>query len=219
MTVTRFCLAPRKAGLTTEQFQAHWRTNHAVVVREMPHITRYWQNHAVLLDGEPLLPWPGFDACAQIEAASVVDFDRAFGSDQYQTVVRADELRFVDPRRGGYVLSERVAAEGNVEPDAVRLLLFMRLAPFGALNALAETLAQAGKPEAALGRELFLSQTGGSLGGQRFSLFDAVECLWFDTAERAEAWVRSSAARERRDAIGHLVRGTERLIARVNRVV
>jgi uncharacterized protein (TIGR02118 family) len=217
--ITRFGLAPRKPGLTAAQFQEHWRTAHAAVVRGMPGLVRYWQNHAVLRDGEPLLPWPGFDACAQIDAESLVDFDRAFGSEHYQGPVREDERRFVDGPRGGYVLSERVAVDGDVDPDGIRLLTFMRLAPLGSMTALADALKAAGPAAGSRARELFLSQTGGSLGGQRFSLFDAVEALWFETPEQAEQYVRSAAARERRDIVAHLVRGTERLIARVNRAI
>jgi uncharacterized protein (TIGR02118 family) len=218
--ITRFGLAPRKSGLTIPEFQTHWRTAHAAVVKGMAGLKRYWQNHAVLrADGEPLLPWTGFDACAQIDTDSLADLDRAFASPHYLTTVKEDEYRFVDGPRGGYVLCERAVAEGNIDVGGVRLLTFMRLTPLGSAAALSEALRGLGTAPGARGRELFLAGTGGALGGQRFSLFDAVDILWFDDPARAERHVTSADARQRRDSVAHLVRGTERLIAKVNPVI
>ena len=67
MTLVRVGMAPRAAGLTPAECQTHWRTAHADAARSLPGLRGYVQNHAVLRDGEPLLPYPGFDVCAETE--------------------------------------------------------------------------------------------------------------------------------------------------------
>jgi hypothetical protein len=47
------------------------------------------------------------------------------------------------------------------------------------------------------------------------SSFDAVEAQWFETPDQAARYVVSAEAGEHRYAVAHLVRGVERLIARV----
>jgi uncharacterized protein (TIGR02118 family) len=221
--ITRFGMAPRKAGMDAAAFQAHWRTTHADVVLGMGGFKRYWQNHAVLRDGEPLLPWTGFDACAQFDGDSIADFDRAFSTEHYLSAVRGDEPNFLDTSRGGYMLCERIYADGRAQDDTidetvrscVRLMTFMRLTPMGSVAVLGEALRAPVRGGDAVGREAFLA----SIGGQRYSVFDAVEIQWFTHADAAEMYVRSAAARERRAQLAGLVRGTERLIARVHVVI
>lgn len=225
--ITRFGMAPRKPGMATADFQQHWRTTHARVAGALDGFTRYWQNHALLRDGEPLLPWPGFDVCAQIEGASIADLDRAFTSAHYLGAVREDEQRFIDTTRGGYMLCERVAAEGDLADAArggavlpgVRLMTFMRLAPMASMAALGERLCARGPDTQAFGREVFLALGGGTMGGQRYSLFEALEILWFTDADAALRHVTSTQARLWRTELAALVRGTERLIASVHTVI
>lgn len=212
--LSRFGCAPRKPDLTIDQFQEHWRTSHAKVVSGLVGLKRYWQNHAVLRDGETILPWPGFDACAQIDAETMVDMDRAFLSEHYQGLVREDERRFINHTGFGMTMCERVLADGRLDGSGVRLLTFMRLAPLRTPAALAEALRADKRPGVAKGREVFLALTGAA-AGQRISLFDAVESLWFDSEADAERQVRSIEEREHRTRLADTVRGCERLIARV----
>ena len=217
--ISRFGCAPRKPDLTIAQFQEHWRTSHARVVGELKGLTRYWQNHAVLReDGEPILPWPGFDACAQIDAENLVDMDRAFLSPHYQGPVREDERRFINHTGFGMTMCERVLANGRVDGSGVRLLTFLRLAPMRAPAALSDALLGSKRDGVAKGREVFLALVGPA-SGQRTSLFDAVETLWFDSVAEAEKQVRSVEEREHRMRLADSVRGCERLIARVNVVI
>lgn len=216
--ISRFGCAPRKPDLSIAQFQEHWRTSHARVVGQMTGLQRYWQNHAVLRDGEPLLPWPGFDACAQIDAESLVDMDRSFLSPHYQGPVREDERKFINHSGFGMTLCERGHAEGRVDGSGVRLLTFMRLAPMRTPAALAEALLGTPRFGVGRGREVYLALTGAA-AGQRTSLFDAMEALWFDSEAEAERQVRSTEEREHRTRLADSVRGCERLIARVTIVI
>lgn len=221
--ITRFGIAPRKTGMSASDFQAHWRGPHARVVRDMQGLTRYWQNHAVLREGEPLLPWPGFDACAQFGAEKLTDFDRAFSSEHYLGPVRDDEPNFVDNSKGGSMLCERILAKGDVGvgsknacgESGVRLMTFMRLAPMASLTTLGTALVDAPLSGSACGREVFLALTS----GQRFSVFEALEILLFTNADEALQHVCSAKAREQHADLAGLIRGTERLIARVNVVI
>lgn len=97
--IVRLGTAPRRDGLTPEQFQHHWRTSHADVVSTMPGLRRYQQMHAVLAEGEPMLPDPGFDACSLLRFDSVAGMDAAFASPQFLEAVQDDEAEFVDKSR------------------------------------------------------------------------------------------------------------------------
>lgn len=215
----RFGLAPRRAGMSSADFQAYWKEKHPEVVRGMPGLTLYRQNHAVLRDGEPLLPWPGFDACAQFGADSVAGFDQAFSSPHYLGPVSADARQFVDNGRGGSLWCRQCLQEGFVDApaggDRVRLLTFLRLAPMASLGALEAGLGVLAAPAQALGREVFVAVTD----GQHFSVFDAVDVLCFPDADAALRHVAQGESRQRLEPIAGLVRGTERLIAQVVRIL
>src|SRR6266511_2911650 len=95
--IVRVGMAPRRRGMTTAEFQAHWRTTHADSALLTPGLECYVQNHAVVgSDGGYVLPYPGFDACAETEFASVAVMDAGFASPAYQETVQADELDLID---------------------------------------------------------------------------------------------------------------------------
>ncbi|GAA1916423.1 EthD domain-containing protein [Nocardioides hwasunensis] len=97
--IVRLGTAPRIDGLDFTDFQRHWRTSHADVVARMPGLRRYQQFHAVLEEGEPLLPYPGFDACSALRFDTVEAMDAAFASTEFVGSVQADEKAFVDKTR------------------------------------------------------------------------------------------------------------------------
>ena len=107
VTLVRVGMAPRAAGLTPAECQTHWRTAHADAARSLPGLRGYVQNHAVLRDGEPLLPYPGFDVCAETEFDDLEAMDAAFASEQYQGAIVADELKLIDKARFTHALCER----------------------------------------------------------------------------------------------------------------
>ncbi|GAY08290.1 EthD domain-containing protein [Pseudonocardia sp. N23] len=205
--ITRFGLAPRKAGFTVDRFQQHWRERHGAVIGVLPGLRRYWQNHAVAGTG---LPWPGFDACSEMDADDVAAFDTVFAEPHYLTAGRADERRFVDRSGGGAVLTERVAGTPPAEPGGVRLLTLMRGAPDVATGDLAAVLGAPGRGGAATAVEAFV-RLPGPLG-----IVDAVEALWFPSADAALGHVTSEAAEVDRRALAGRVAATERVLATVH---
>jgi uncharacterized protein (TIGR02118 family) len=208
--ITRFGLAPRREGWTVERFQEHWRRRHGPIIGGLPGLVRYWQNHALAAP----LPWPGFDACSQLDAPDAATFDAVFAHPTYLTDGRADERRFVDRSVGGHLMAERVVAEGRTDPVGVRLLAFLRAAPRCGPADVATVLTAPGRGGDAVGREAFARVPGAS-----GDAFDAVESLWFDDAAAAVAHLRSAAAERDRRALAGVVRGTEHLLAAVHVVL
>jgi uncharacterized protein (TIGR02118 family) len=213
--IVRFGTAPRRIGLGIDEFQAHWRGKHGDLAVALPGVNRYWQNHAILRDGENILPWPGFDACSQFEFDDLQTMDAAFATEHALTALRADEQFLVDKPRGGMVLAETVKLEGRIDVNCIRLLTFLRCGPQRTVAALGKALDGLPNADPAIGREIYLALDGRA-AGQRNSMFDAVEILWFETSEDAERYACSAEARDRRHEIGDLVRGTERLIAKIH---
>lgn len=140
MTAVRLAMAPRRAGLAPEAFQRHWADDHADAAGAIPGLRRYVQHHAILRDGRPVLPYPGFDACAELEFDTVDAHDAGFASPHYRGAVRADEDRFVDKTTFAWALCEPITL---LEPGAlavpVTLLWLWRAHP----TANSETVAAA----------------------------------------------------------------------------
>lgn len=217
--ITRFGLAPRDPRRSPQDFQQHWRTTHAGLVRTLPDVLRYWQNHALSGGTGRGLPWPGFDACSEMDFADLTALDRTFASTHFCTAVQADDPGFVDTSRGAHVLCERVHdVGGGDDADAVRLITFMRLAPLRTNAELGTSLRRPERGDGAFRREAFLALNG-CAAGQRASPFDGVEALWFPHEGAAERHLAGGAAEADRMALAGLVQGTERILARVVRVV
>jgi len=215
--ITRIGVAPRRKGMTTDAFQAHWLGPHADAVGPLPGLVRYWQSHAIIDGGEPLLPWPGFDACSELDFADGATMEAAFAGPAYFDRVKPDEDRFVDKTAGGMMLTRREVVQGAPAPDAgLRLWRFMRAAPGRPAGALGSALAAAPIPNGSFAHERFIALPEAETG--RTPIFEAAEAFWFADAAAALAALRSPAMRERLAALALEVRGTEHLLARVHPV-
>jgi hypothetical protein len=217
--VTRFGLLPRIAGMTLEVFQEHWRTTHAELALElMPDMDRYWQNHRIV-DGPPatLLPWPGFDACSEIDSASVTTHLAMRTSAAFFAQAAREDPKILDESRAGAVWVRRISSEGDVG-SGVRLLTFMRRAPLHDQAELAAALTTSPAAGSGRGREVFVAMTG-STAAQVCSVYDAVEGLWFADPGEASDYLTSSAAERDATHLAAVVRGCERLLARVEVMV
>jgi uncharacterized protein (TIGR02118 family) len=210
--MTRFGLAPRRAGLSISEFQTHWHDKHGPLVRKFKGVKRIWQNHALLRDGMPLLPWTGFDSCAELDFDDLAAMKFAMSEENYPPELHADTPHMVDMTKAAPMPCERIHITGGVDLSNVRLLTFMRRASGRAQAELNEALRALPKAYQARAREIYLAP---ETPDPKTSSFDAVDAQWFETPEQAERYVVSAEAGEHRDAIAHLVRGVERLIARV----
>lgn len=217
--ITRLGVAPRKPDMDTRSFQAHWAGPHGDVVTSLPKLRRYWQNHAVLDDrGEATLPWPGFDACSDLEFDDLASMDAAFASPAYAGAVKADEGDFVEKRLGGLILGHRHGPTEPPEGAGVRLMTFLRCAPGVARAEFEAAVLDMPTPSPTIVREHLLALPPGDTGG-RASIFDAVDMLWMEDAATAQSYVTSTEARQRAHPSSALFRGASYLLAKVRVIV
>jgi uncharacterized protein (TIGR02118 family) len=222
VTVVRFATGLRKAGTTVEEFQRHWRTTHAEAVLRMDGLTAYVQNHLILReDGTPWLPWPTTDAAAEIEWESVEVMEAAFASPVADDV-RADSALFLEHGRGGLTVhTRRVLTGASHDRDSgVKLVTALRRFPGCGQDQLEETLAgpyaEAAAVPGALRHEQLVPVRG--LAANEAGFCDAVDLLWFATAEEAAAFAVSEAAGRAAQALTGRAYGTERMVATPVRV-
>ncbi len=187
----RLGMAPRLPGMSPEAFQQHWRTAHADAAGAIPGVRSYVQNHAVLVDGRPLLPYPGFDACSEISFASLEEHDEGFASEHFQTAVRADEALFVDKSRFSWALTEPELVLDRAEPaDPVKLLVLWRAHPTRGQDGLLEAAgrwADVVAADAGVARHERLLVRHDWHEGRDPATCDLVDVVWFDGLDAARA--------------------------------
>mgnify|MGYP005833612165 CR=1 FL=1 len=221
--ITRVGMAPRLPGMSVEGFQTHWRTVHADAASRIPGVLSYVQNHALFRHGRLLLPYPGFDVCAELEFDDLAAMDAGFASPHYQETVRSDEPKFIDRSRFSLVLAERhVQLEGSPPDEAVKLLTFLRAHPAYPREWFVEALmgpyAKAVRVPGVQRHEQLIALPEAHTGRQPPAC-DGIDILWFADADEALEFVNSEVAQE---AFLHLAGrsfGAERLIARPLRIV
>lgn len=221
--IVRVGNAPRAAGLSCQEFQEHWRGEHGGLAGQIEGVRGYVQNHAVLADGRTLLPWPGFDACAEITFDSVEAMDGGFNSEYYRTAVVADEQVMIDKTRFSLLLAERrVLFDGDPPADGVKLLTVICAAPATDPATLRAQLAD-GYREAVSGAPILrheqLLEAPGAHAGRQAAFCAAIDLLWFERADTALQFVGGPAWDRARLSLAGLVVGTERLIARPVRIM
>ena len=215
--ITRVGLAPRAPGLTLAAAQSHWRTEHRDLALGLPGLRGYVQNHAILRDGVPLLPYPGFDVCAETEFDSVESMRTAFASEHYQSTVRGDEVHLIDGDRFMLALTRRrVLADGQPPDGAVKLMTFLRAHPMSDPRALVDVLvgayAEAANEVSPMRHELLVTQVRAHEGEQA-PCCDVVDVLWFAQPDDALRAVLGPLSERAGWLLGGLAFGTERLIA------
>lgn len=214
--IVRLGMAPRASGLDYVAFQRHWRGEHGGLAAGIPGLRGYVQNHAVLRDGRPLLPYVGFDACSEIAFDSLEAMDAGFASEHYRSRVVADEHVLIDKARFALLLAERrVLRDGASPKGAVKLLTFLPVDPRSSRAALADLLSGAyADAVAGVGlRHEQLVEIPGAHEGRLPPIVSAVDILWFAAADEALAFATGDLAHE----LGRLVAGTsfgaQRLVA------
>lgn len=215
---TRVGMAPRAAGLTFETAQEHWRTEHRDVALGIPGLIGYVQNHAVLSDGVPLLPYPGFDMCAETEFADFETMRRGFASEHYRQTVRNDEQNLIDGNRFMLALTRRqVLVDGAPAEDAVKLITLLRTHPASTRERMIETLlgpyveaASEARPQR---HELLITQPEEHEPGLP-PCCDAIDLLWFSSPDEALEALRAVLSDRAGWLLAGIAFGTERLLAK-----
>ena len=213
--LTRVGAAARRAELTVSEFQTHWREQHGPTAGAIPNLRRYVQHHAVLDDGRPLLAYPGFDACSELDFDSPEAMDDGFARAAATGALRADEDRFVDKQRYSWVLGEADERAPHVEAtDPVTLVTWWRTHPAASIDRLLGVLT--GEWEAALpalhGRRLIAARADWHAGREPPSA-DVVEVIRFGGLDAARSFL-AGAAQDAGPLLAGIAFGTERHLAR-----
>ncbi|MHB8620766.1 MAG: EthD family reductase [Chloroflexota bacterium] len=215
--ITRFWLAPRRPGQSIEDSQRHWRTVHGPMARALTGLRAYVQNHAVLRDGAPLLPHPGFDICSELDFDDVASMNAGLHApDPGQELDRDEKLMADSTKAHFFVGQRRVSIQSQAGTDEARLLTFLRLTrgasgtTFEAafLGAYATAVAAA-RP---VRHEQFLSAMDGAA-------CDAVDVITFDSPDATLRYALSSTAGDARIHLSQHILGTERVIVQAVRIV
>jgi len=208
--------------MSTEDCLAHWRAHHSSIGARLPGVRRYVQNHGVLADGRFLLPYPGFDIMPELDWDDLTAMDAAIDSPVHEKDSVDDEANFIDSTRTAYSVGARhVLAGGEASDGAVKLITLLRRAPNISAARLAQALIgpYAGAVASAhpLRHEVLLTLPDRE--GRPAFAFQAIDIVWFSGPDDALAWTRSEAADRAAWQLAGVVVGSERLIARPNRVV
>lgn len=211
--ITRVGAAPRLPGMSIAEFQEHWRTSHADAAGAIPGVRRYVQNHAVLEDGAMVLPYPGFDACSELDFDSVEAMDAGFASEIYRSTVTADEKSFVDKDRFSLVIAERDVLIDPPE-DGIKLVVYYRTHAGSEasrlLGVLGDEHARSAARLGAAGYELLAPIGAAHAAGLLPAAADAVVVSWWGTVDEALEFERGDA----QWALAGIALGAARLIAR-----
>lgn len=179
--VVRLGMAPRRPELSFRAFQHHWSSSHADVVKSIPGLSSYIQLRAVLENGQPLVPYAGFDACSLLTFPSLDVMEAAFSSMEFRGAVQDDEREFIEKEKFTGVLGRWIPFRGG-DPTAlagVHLVSLIR-APT-ALSA--DDLAQWGETSALRGG-LIISEP--AMHNGRFpAAVDVVEFRKYESSEDA----------------------------------
>ena len=113
----------RKPGMSVEDFQAYWRTDHAEVVKGLPNLRRYIQSHALpggYRKGE--LP---YDGIAEIWVDDVDTLRANAGGAAYEAIQR-DEENFIDrPNMATILTQEYIIKDSPIPKGAVKNIEFV----------------------------------------------------------------------------------------------
>lgn len=174
----------RKPGVSVEDFQRHWCTQHAEIVVRQAGLRRYVQNHVLAsayARGEPV-----FDGVAEAWFDDLDAMRRLAPSAEYRAV-RADEPSFLDVPAMRVVLADEVAIVDGAPPaGALKLIAFLTRRPGITPEAFQRHWRETHGPLVARVPGLCrYVQSHARLGGYsagRTPPFDGVPLAWFDDA-------------------------------------
>ena len=217
--IIRFGMAPRLPEWSFEAFQNYWATSHADAAGAIPGLLAYTQNHSVLVDGKPLLPYPGFDACSELTFESVESMNAGFSSEKYLESVRQDEDAFIDKSRFSLALVREQLVTGDLSPapdSAVKAITALRHHPATEGDQLTSIICNEVvnlvAEDAPLAQRVLVTDHQAHAGLPP-AVFDAVFMAWFPDLDRAQAHLRSTNRARAELALAGFVFGRVDLLA------
>lgn len=119
--ITRFGFAPRKPGLSCSEFRTHWQDVHGPIIRDMPGLRGYRQNHR---SDSYMIGEIHYDALAETDFDSLAAMEASFQSSYYRESVMPDEGRFVLRDQGFAILT--AAPDDRLRDRGLRHMLLLR---------------------------------------------------------------------------------------------
>jgi hypothetical protein len=158
----------------------------------------------------------------ELDWEDLAAMDAAIDSPGHERDSIDDEENFIDTSRTGLAVTTRhVLSDGAAGPDAVKLITFLRRAPAASPkdfhDALTGGYARAIAETRPVRHELLL--TIQDRANRPPFTAQAIELLWFASAQDALAWTASATAHVAAWQLSGLAFGAERLIARPYKVV
>ena len=94
--------ATRRTDISRKEFDSYWGEKHGPLVKSVAefarHVRKYVQCH--LVEGTAPFGIAGdYDGVAELWFDSVEEASKAFSEPKYREIIRADELKFVDPHK------------------------------------------------------------------------------------------------------------------------
>ncbi len=179
----------RKAGISVDAFQQHWRTRHAELVVRRPGLRRYVQNHTLksaYRNSEPV-----YDGVAEAWFDSTRVMRELDQSAEYRAV-REDEANFIDPDQIGMVITDEVVIVDGAIPDpSVKMIAFLNKRPDVDFEFFQKYWRETHGPIAARipGNRRYLQchTRPGIYAAGRTPAFDGIPISWFDDLDALRA--------------------------------
>ena len=173
----------RKPGMAVEDFQHYWRARHPGVVSRLPGVRRYVQSHVLssaYARGEPC-----YDGIAEVWADDT-DALRAMTRSPAHADLVADEARFIDRARMGFIVTEEhVVVDGTA--DGVKGVEFLTRRPDLTVEAFQAHWRRVHAPLAAevpaLRRYVISAARASAYAAGRRPAWDGAALLWFEAPE------------------------------------
>jgi uncharacterized protein (TIGR02118 family) len=218
--IVSFSTVLRRSGSSLQEFHSYWQINHGpLTVQSFPSLRRYVQNHMVVEEGMPLLPWPSFDGCVELAFDDLSALHATFRSDA-AAVTTADADEYREPGRNGRAICERsVLVDDAPEDDGFKLVTVFRKHPNCPQEVFGETLSGAYASS--------VRAAGPKRHEQLFAIvdgegpppsFEAIDLIWFDDSQSAAA-LPTELGPELAPILAGRVMGVERVVTRPVRIL
>ena len=175
----------RKPGMAVEDFQHYWRTTHADIVKQLPGLRRYVQNHP-LLSGYKKGELP-YDGMAELWYDNT-DALRALAGSKELQATQADEENFIDRATTGQIFTqEYVIKDGPIPSDGVKNVEFVPHKPGMPIEAFQKHWREIHGPLGAaipVVRRYVQSHTLlSAYKNGRTPVYDGIALTWFDNTQ------------------------------------
>ena len=119
--------AKRRTGMTVEDFEAHWRSGHADLVRRQRSLARYVQNPTLrsAYQARGKSREPIYDGIAEAWFENLAILHDLSKTAEFEAV-RADEAHFIDPATTfSLTVSEEIIVDGPIPEPSVKMFAFL----------------------------------------------------------------------------------------------